>query len=368
MCKKGENIFKRKDGRWEAIYIKEKDLNGNNKYGYIYGKTYIEAKEKRKEILLNIEKQTKKLEKYKDTFQFFTEKWLNSIKYMVKKSTYAHYYIITKNHIIPKLGSLKINILSSDIIENYINQMYENGRVDNNKGLSEKSIRDIMVILKQILTYANLNIPFKLPKSKTKEISILNKQEQKALENISIKQNTSYSIGILISLYTGIRIGELCALKWKDIDLKKKVITINKTIVRIKDVENENKTIVIIDNPKTENAKREIPINKFLYNYIKELEEKDKEKYFLTASYKYMEPRTYYNRFKKILETVCKKKYGFHTLRHTFATRCIEIGMDPKTLSEILGHSDIKITLSLYVHPNNNLKNKYIQKLNFLIN
>ena len=290
------------------------------------------------------------------------------MKFMVKRSTYAHYSRIVRNHISPDLGDIKIKYLNTNIIEDYINQKFESGRIDNLGGLSEKSIRDIVVVLRQILSYANLNIQFKLPKLKKKEIKILSKKDQRNLEEAVINIHTSYSIGILLSLYTGMRLGEVCALKWKDIDLKKKLIRVSGTMVRIQDVEKENKTMVIIDNPKTEYSKREIPINKYLFNYLKEIEEKDKEKYFITGNYKYMEPRTYYNRYKKISDMVCHEEYGFHSLRHTFATRCIEIGMDPKTLSEILGHSDVKVTLSLYVHPTNKLKDRYMEKLNPMTN
>lgn len=284
---------------------------------------------------------------------------------MVKKSTYAHYSSIVKNHISPYLGNIKIKFLNTSIIEEYINQKFETGRIDNSGGLSEKTIRDIIVVLKQILSYANLNIQFKLPKLKKKEIKILTKKEQKKLEEAVIKINTPGSIGVLLSLYTGMRLGEVCALKWSDINLQKKTIRVNETMVRIQDVENLNKTKVIIDRPKTEYSKREIPINKYLYKYLKMLEEKDKDKYFITGTYKYMEPRTYYNHYKKMISLIWKdNNFGFHSLRHTFATRCIEIGMDPKTLSEILGHSDVKVTLALYVHPTNKLKNKYMEKLN----
>ena len=163
------------------------------------------------------------------------------------------------------------------------------------------------------------------------------------------------------------RLGEICALKWEDINLSKKVIKVKKTIVRIQDVEGEKeaRTKIVIDNPKTENSKREIPMNKYLYSILKEYYEPNNGgRYLLTNSYKYIEPRTYYNRYKTIVERAEIGNYGFHALRHTFATRCIEIGMDPKTLSEILGHSDVKVTLSLYVHPSNKMKDRYMERLN----
>lgn len=367
MSRKGENIFLRKDGRWEARYIKERKMDGRYRYGYVYGKSYLEVKTKRNEILLNLEQVKKRHENCKYKFNYYIENWLSSMKFMVKKSTYAHYYSIVNNHISPDLGDIKMTYLTTEVIESYINKKFEIGRIDRRGGLSNKTVRDIVVVLRQILSYANIHINFKLPKQKKKEIKILNKKEQRKLEAEVLKENTTYAIGVLVCLYTGMRLGEICALKWEDINLSKKVIEVKKTIVRIQDVEEEKeaRTKVIIDNPKTENSKREIPTNKYLYSILKEFYEPNNgKKYLLTNSQKYIEPRTYYNRYKTIVERSEIENYGFHALRHTFATRCIEIGMDPKTLSEILGHSDVKVTLSLYVHPSNKMKDKYMERLN----
>lgn len=366
MSRKGENIFQRKDGRWEARYVKERLIDGKYKYGYCYGKSYLEAKTKRNEILLNLEKKKKESKVSKYTFAYYIENWLNSMKYQVKKSTYATYTRIVKNHIEPDLGNIKIVFLTSEVIEGYINQKFECGRIDNEGGLSDKTIRDIIVVLRQILSYAKLHIDFRLPKLKKKEIQILTKKDQTKLERFVLEENTTYSLGVFTCLYTGMRLGEICALKWKNINLAQRKIIITNTISRIENVERQgpNKTSIIIDNPKTEHSKREIPINRYLYACLKEKEEKDKEKYLLTGRTKYIEPRSYYRKYQRIIEESGIEKCGFHTLRHTFATRCIEIGMDPKTLSEILGHSDVKVTLSLYVHPSSKLKNKYMEKLN----
>ncbi len=370
MSRKGENIFHRKDGRWEVRYIKDRLIDGKYRYGYVYGKTYLEVKKKRNDILLNLERIKKESRNCKYTFNYYIDLWLNSIKFMVKKSTYAHYHSIVKNHIAKELGEIKISCLSSGIIESFINKKFESGRIDHKGGLSNKTVRDIVVVLRQILSYANININFKLPKLKKKQINILSKEEQKKLEQKIIELNTSYSIGILVSLYTGMRLGEICALKWENIDLKRKTIYVSNTMIRIQNIDEQNKakTKVIIDQPKTEYSKREIPVNSFIYNILKDMyKENYEQKYFLTNSLRYIEPRTYYNKYKEIIKQAEISSYGFHALRHTFATRCIEVGMDPKTLSEILGHSDVKVTLSLYVHPSSQLKGKYIEMLTPII-
>lgn len=356
MSRKGENIFYRKDGRWEARYIKEEVGHKKYKYGYVYGKTYMEVKQKRNKILLNLEKLKDDERKNKYKFNYYIQNWLNSIKFLVKISTYVHYLGIVRNHIEPSLGKLELHDINTEKIEQFINKKFEDG-------FSSKTIRDMVVVLKQILSYANLSVNIKMPKLKKNEVIILSKAEQKILEKEILKRNTTIAYGVLLSLYTGLRIGEVCALKWNDINLAKRTIKVRHTMIRVMDLEHSSKTKIILEEPKTENSKREIPINKFLYDILVKIKPKDSNTFFLTGTKSYIEPRTYYNKFQKLLQDVNIKKYGFHTLRHTFATRCIEVGMDSKTLSEILGHSDVKVTLSLYVHPTNFLKAEYLEKL-----
>ena len=356
MGRKGENIFYRKDGRWEARYVKEQLDNGKYKYGYVYGKSYMEAKQKRNMIQLDLERMRQQKIKGHHTFHYYMDLWLESIKFLVKTSTYVHYHSIVKNHIDPYLGHLDLKSIQTRQIESFINQKFE-------EGLSTKTIRDMIVVLKQILSYANVTVKFKLPKLQKREIQILTKKEQKLLEREVKIRNTPSSYGILLTMYTGLRIGEVCALTWNNIDLNKGVIRIEHTMIRIKDLEAESRTKIVLEEPKTENSKREIPINQYLYDILMRIKSRTRNAYFLTGTKEYIEPRTYYNQYQKILRDLGIPKYGFHALRHTFATNCIEIGMDPKTLSEILGHSDVKVTLSLYVHPTNSLKSVYLEKL-----
>lgn len=189
-----------------------------------------------------------------------------------------------------------------------------------------------------------------LPKMNQKEIQILSNKEKPKLEKYCIEQNSLKSLGILICLNTGLRIGEVCALRWENIDFESKKIHIEKTIERIYSKE-ENKTIVIIDTPKSITSVRTIPINSKLYNILKQIRGKSKKTDFVLtgSSEHYVEPRNYQYHFKEILKRSKVKKYKFHTLRHTFATNCIEAGMDIKSLSEILGHADVSITLNIYM-------------------
>ena len=207
----------------------------------------------------------------------------------------------------------------------------------------------------------HIELTFNYPKDQhDNKIYILTKHEQNKITDYVLKNLTTRNVGILISLYSGIRIGELCALKWEDIDFKKGILDINKTIQRIyiKDKE-KNISKVIITTPKTKNANREIPINKDFLEILKKVKT-NKEDYILTGNSNYIEPRTYRKYFNKVLKEAKIKHFNFHSLRHTFATNCISLGVDYKTVSELLGHANVNITLNLYVHPRLSQKKKCI--------
>lgn len=291
-------------------------------------------------------------------------RWLNNSKIRCKKSTFSNYQYTVNSRIIPKFSKIKKKNITSEIIDNYTFELLD-------EGLLPKTVKDILIILKQILTFAGIKVKVSMPKTEKKVIQVLDRKDQMVLENYIRKNINRITVGILICLYTGIRIGELCALKEGDIDLKNKKITIKKTLIRIKNLDNhsDNKTNVIIDNPKSSCSVREIPIPKFIVPILKDVcLKKDFDAFLLTGTKRYIETRTYFNKYKKILNDLQLPNYNFHALRHTFATRCIENGCDPKTLSEILGHSSVKITLERYVHPSYDNKIKMMNKLKFICN
>lgn len=362
MARKGENIFYRKDGRWEARYFKQYDENHRIIYGYVYGKTYLEAKKKKNEKLLCLNMEQKRKAHQKKTLNDGIDEWLVQKKLIVKESTYARYYSIVNVHIRPVLGNIKLSYLTYDKIVRFINIQTESRE---NKILTNRTIRDIVVVLKQILNYLEIYYKIISPKPEKKEISILKKEEQRKLEEYLMAHIKPNYLGILLSLYAGLRIGEVCALHWKDIDLEERKIHINHTIMRIQDSDVAHKTKIIMSEPKTVQSKRTIPIPSCLLSILKKLKSLD-EDYVLTNTEHFIEPRTYYNHYLKVLRSLKIENHKYHTLRHTFATRCIELGFDPKTLCEILGHADIKITLSLYVHPSDDMKIKSMEKLSFM--
>lgn len=294
--------------------------------------------------------------------------WLIEKKDYIKESTYANYSNNIFNHIIPKLGNYTLNEINHKIIQDFLLELSKSGRKDNTGGLSEKTIKDITIIVKGSIKKGinegkikHMELSFNYPKdNKEKSIYILTKYEQNKITNYVLDNTNTKNIGFLISLYSGIRIGELCALQWKDIDFKNNKLMITKTIQRVY-IKDKDKSIskVIITTPKTKNANREIPINKDFLEIIKSLKT-NKDNYILSNSDKYIEPRTYRKYFNKILKELKIKHFNFHSLRHTFATNCISLGSDYKTVSELLGHANVNITLNLYVHPRYSQKKKCI--------
>lgn len=291
--------------------------------------------------------------------------WKEEKKQYVKISTFSAYCLLCDNHLLPYFGTLE------DIIEKDIQEFV---LIKIKNGLSEKTIKDSLIVLKMILKFGDKNGYLKLhtydvkfPTShEKKQIEVLTRENQKKLLDFVRNEFSFKNLGIYICLCTGVRIGELCALKWDNFDLEEKIINIKHTIQRIYLMdENGNKyTKLIISDPKTKESMRDIPLSTELVKIITPLMKVvNKGFYVLTNDEKPTEPRTYRNYYKRILKKLDIPDIKFHGLRHTFATRCIETNSDYKTVSVILGHSNITTTLNLYVHPNKEQKKKCIDKM-----
>lgn len=349
MARRGENIYKRKDGRYEGRYIKYYDTAGKAVYGYIYSKSYAEIKERLAKC-----KTEKKIEnKGSGTLLGdWLKLWLKS-QIVLKPTTRRIYDSHIKNHIIPQIGNIQLKKLNTEILQNFIN----------NLKLSASTTKTVFSTLKSALSEAEekgfltdkwRNV--KIPKKESSIVKVLTKNEQQQLENVLKEKN---DIGILICLYTGIRIGELCALKWEDINFELSLLTVNGTQARTE------KGVEILP-PKSRTSKREIPIPPFLMKKIKKVPKKSE---FIISRYKKpVDVRTYRRYFKNVLEKANLPDIKFHSLRHTFATRALEVGMDYKTLSEILGHSSVAITLDLYAHSLKDHKKRQMCKLGEIYN
>lgn len=374
MARKGENIYKRKDGRYEGRYITSYDKNGKAKYAYIYDKTYSGIKEK----LLRAKVQTPTIclngEKRMGTakYEYWLNAWLSKKKYEVKDSTYIRYRNIVYNHIIPSLGRYPLNKISVSLLEEFVKHKSEQGKLDKSGGLSSKTMSDIVVIIKETFKYASCNGVSGISdfsginiKRTTKEMRVLSNSEQKKLLAILSSDTDCYKLGVFICLFTGIRIGELCALQWKNISLVDGTLKVEQTMQRLQceDTFSTQKTRIIITEPKSFAAVRTIPLPSFLTELMKPFASGPNAFVLSGECNKYVEPRTMQNRFKSYLSEGNIADANFHSLRHTFATRCVEIGFDIKTLSEILGHTSVKITLDKYVHSSMELKRSNMEKL-----
>ena len=290
--------------------------------------------------------------------------WEEEKRQYVKKSTYAAYCLIVDIHILPAFGQQE-GIWEKDV-QKFVLQKLDSG-------LSQKTVKDILIVLRMILKFGAKNnyctyIPFdvKFPMGSNKqELEVLSVTNQKKIMRFLEENFTFRNLGIFICLSTGVRIGEICALTWNDVDIESGVIHVKKTVQRIY-IREEGRTYteLIIDTPKTSNSMRDIPMTKDLFNILKPLKKVVNEQYFvLTNDTTPTEPRTYRNYYKKLLEKLGIPSIKFHGLRHSFATRCIERHCDYKTVSVILGHSNISTTLNLYVHPNYEQKKKCIDKM-----
>lgn len=266
-------------------------------------------------------------------------------------------------------------MLSTEIVENFIEFQLTDGRLDNTGGLAPKTVTDILTIIKGTMEYARYreipvmcNLSKLTIKKKEKEMRVLTQAEQDALIRVLVEDMDLYKFGVFLALYTGIRIGELCALQWEDFNIACTTLKIRKTMQRIQNTENGAfpKTKIVVTEPKSRSSIREIPLPIFVTDITRQFVS-DPKSYILSGNDRYVEPRTMQNRFKAYVRESGISTANFHALRHTFATRCVEVGFEIKSLSEILGHANVNITLNRYVHSSFELKCENMNKLNLAL-
>lgn len=375
MPRKGENIRKRKDGRWEGRYKRGVKENGTTDYGSVYGKTYKEVKEKLTIAKQNVGKNINSTNSERK-FSEILLLWKQTNRIRLKGGSEQRYDYLIQTHILPTLGGLKLSQISAASVNTFLMDKLSNGRLDGNGGLSPSYVSSIMIIVNSAINFAvaeqmcpPLKTPIYKPQTETKELEILNYDQQSTIEHYASSNLNATNIGVLITLYTGLRIGEVCALTWDDVDLQNQVIHVRHTIARIK---NENKdgktkTLLVVDEPKTKSSKRDIPIHPKLLVDLVEYRKVSASKYVVSDSTDFVSPRTYEYRYHRLLESCGVDSINYHALRHTFASRCVEVGVDIKSLSEILGHRDSSITLNTYVHTSMQQKRVQLDKLSSLV-
>ena len=310
------------------------------------------------------------------TVREVSETWLRTQRHSVKPSTYIKYQSVISTYISPHLGDIQMCFLNQGIIEGFVKELLQSGK-KNRQALAPKTVSDILSVLKRIIVCAEKYgiivpcIPSEIHvKQSRKEICILSKEEQRRLCGSLYHHEDQRSLGILFCFFTGLRVGELCALRLEDISLEDQTVYIHKTRLRLQNPERKEgmpKTSILISTPKSVSSIRRIPLPCELVNILKD-RNLPESGYFLSGREdKYCEPRMMQLYFQRVLKQCGMRSVNFHVVRHTFATRCVELGFDVKTLSEILGHSSVTITMNRYVHPTMDLKREHMERLSDLI-
>ena len=367
MARRGENIRKRSDGRWEGRYIKGRSADGKPCWGYVYGATYTEVREisARKKAEYGIYN----LNSTDITFSEISEQWLYSVRQGVKESTFAHYQYTLRHYLQPVFGDFKVRALSEKILEQGLLAVITPAS-GKQKPLGTTMARECLSMLRRICKYAvhfrlirPLEITVMLPQKSSKVLLPFTTEEQKKLQSFVMDAPTPRKIGLLLGFQLGLRIGEICGLKWGDFDLSTGIVTIQRTVNRIS-CENGH-TKIVVQSPKTKNSNRAIPLPKSLIRVLKLLSENfSSETWFLSGNEeKPVEPRCYRKSIHGYLKKAGVHQAHPHMLRHTFATTCLQAHCDIKTLSELLGHANATITLKRYVHSDMGRKRREMNRI-----
>ena len=323
---------------------------------------------------MNVEKETGNHFKHEQELKTFDDAavlWMKSKKNRVKESTFAVYYLAVQSHLLPKLGHLKLDEITEEGMNEYLDDLMNRDRLRGEGGLSWKTVSDIRSILRMILETASRNgyphlgaIQLALPPTKPSSMQVLTREEQSQLVSYLMEHLTPMNLGILLSLFSGLRIGEVCGLRWGDIDFHYGTLRVSRTVIRYTDVSGDGakKTKLMVTDPKTVNSLRTIPIPSDILALLEPFRQ-EPECYLISGTKQLIEPRRLRGRFKTVLQEAGIPDFRFHALRHSFATRCVEEEFDIKSLSEILGHSSVKITMDRYVHPSMDFKKQQMNRL-----
>ena len=312
-----------------------------------------------------------RISKNEVTFADASAMWMKSNRIRLKGSTVHKYQYLLDKHLLPEIGDTTLSSLSASKLNSFFKEKLDNGRSDNST-LSASYVRHMIIITNAVIRYAAneglcepLLNPVYTPKTQRKDIVVFDYDEQRALEQYISTTKNNTGIGIMITLHTGLRIGEICALSWNDIDFTNKIIRVRHTVSRVEKGKGDSTTTtMIIGSTKTSTSLRDIPMTEKLYTCLLAHKEQSVSPYVISSTDTFISPRTYDYRYHKVLKSCGISPKNYHALRHTFATRCIESGMDVKSLSEILGHANAAITLNIYVHSSLELKRAQIERMN----
>ena len=345
MAKRGENIYKRKDGRYEGRYVKGRDANGRTRFGYIYGYQYAEVQRRlliqKAQLLQNyVEGHSRSI-----SLEHWVCRWLEGeIQNRVKNSSYQTYLNLFRRHIQPVLGGVLLSRVTTEDVRDLLAGLH--------KRLAPATVRSVLRLLNAALASAveegyiqrNPCARITLSAYAAPEQRVLSRREQERLRSACL---ASGNVAVLLGLYCGLRLGEVCALQWADVDRERKTLTIRRTVQRTTQPGGQARTALNVGTPKTIHSRRTIPVPDFL---LKQLAEPADASPWIFGCTGPAEPRTLQRRLASLAEELGMENVHFHTLRHTFATRLMELGVDVKTVSVLLGHSSTRITLDFYAH------------------
>lgn len=361
-----QKFFRKMRRYYEERRFGEKNKGRSRVYGSYYRTDCSEAKGTTGYVKQRWKEFTVQIGQKEDTFDDYCDRWMASNQKCLKMSSLVKYGTDIENHIKPFFG----NRLPSDITSETVDAFTQVLLVE--KKLSVKTVRNILTLFHSVFTYIEKrsgqrleNLEVIYPKECKKTIRVLDEQEEKRLIEFLLQEMDLCKLGVYMAIRTGMRIGEVCALRRCDISFKDNTISVCHTVQRLKDLDEKGcaKTALVVGPPKSDSSFRTIPLMPDMENLCTRFLPKEPEAFILTGTVQCMDPRKLQRRLKKYTEICGIKEVHFHTLRHTFATRCIEVGFDMKTLSEILGHSNISVTMNQYVHPSLDSKRENMGRL-----
>ncbi len=355
MPRRGDNIHKRKDGRWEGRYKNGFKPDGSVKYTSVYDKTFLGCKKK---LEIAIQKTDKHLHSKDFNLSDLLYKWLNMRRIKIKGATELKYRNIIDTHIIPEIGRMKASEIDTSKINAFLENKIKNGRKKGSGPLSPSYIKTMAIILNAVIEFAAaeglckpLNSPIFMPIVQKKDISILKESEEARFLKALSAANCPASIGIVLALQAGLRIGEVCALRWKDVVFEQSFLRVRYTVSRVVSDLSDKKSVMQLESPKTPSSRRDIPMTDFLKSVLLKAYIERTSEFVVSKTSSFVNTRTFDYQYKKFLKENDLPIINFHRFRHVFATKCAQSGMDAKTLSIILGHSNASVTLNVYVHP-----------------